>query len=212
MSQEKKHTVLLIEADTSLRRLIALGLQHRGMHVIEADSPAQLPSFAGPRFDLLVLDVDNGIHSNWSLLTEVQSPLAPTMFSEVPIIVLAWEYPFAAETSSAVATMARTSVKYLTKPFDARIFYAAIEQLLLSKAEQEAAVLAEAEAILLAAYATHTAPSIWPIVTAIGVLIAFVGLMLQFIISGIGVLIIIVALLLWTLETKPERESAAVGL
>ena len=38
MSNGTRPTVLLIEADTSLRRLIALGLEYRGMHVIEVSS------------------------------------------------------------------------------------------------------------------------------------------------------------------------------
>ena len=45
------HTVLLIEADRSLRRLLVLGLQYRGMHIIEASSPTNLPShFTPPDF------------------------------------------------------------------------------------------------------------------------------------------------------------------
>ena len=36
-------TILLIEADPSLRRLMTLGLQHNGLHVIDACSQILLP-------------------------------------------------------------------------------------------------------------------------------------------------------------------------
>src|SRR5258708_22994203 len=35
MSHESKHTVLLIEEDVSLRRLMALGLEYRGIRVVD---------------------------------------------------------------------------------------------------------------------------------------------------------------------------------
>src|SRR5712691_4448364 len=69
-----KQTVLLIEADTSLRRLIALGLQYRGMHVIEANSPTNLPAVIEayqPR--LVVLDIDGEAGSDHSLLMLAQA-------------------------------------------------------------------------------------------------------------------------------------------
>src|SRR5436190_11152848 len=65
-------TILLIEADPSLRRLMTLGLQHSGMHVIEACSLALAPLTAQP-FDLVLLDVDRGMTSDWSLLEKIQS-------------------------------------------------------------------------------------------------------------------------------------------
>ena len=53
MSNEKKSTVLLIEPDPVLRRLIVLGLEHRGMRVIEAKSATDMASFDAQQFDLL---------------------------------------------------------------------------------------------------------------------------------------------------------------
>jgi hypothetical protein len=63
--------------------------------------------------------------------------------------------------------------------------------------------------MLLATYSAHAAPSVWPIVTAIGVLVAVIGVMLQIAITVVGILIVIVALLLWTLGTKPEQGMGA---
>src|SRR5579875_3086467 len=55
MSRETGYTVLLIEADTSLRRLIALGLKHRGMQVTEINSLAALADQPIANPDLLLL-------------------------------------------------------------------------------------------------------------------------------------------------------------
>ena len=203
MLQGKKSTVLLIEADASLRRLIALGLQHRNMAVVEASSLAHALSLETA--DLLIIDVDSGIHSDWSLLTNIQnSPI----FATVPTIVLAWEQ-LPVRPTSAVAT--QTQVTYLTKPFDARVMQESVDQLLTVRAAKEAAVLAQAEAILLATYKTQTPPSIWPIITAIGLLIAFIGMLLQVAVTILGILIVIVALLWWTLGSKSSHRAIALG-
>ena len=203
MLQGKKPIVLLIEADASLRRLIALGLQHRNMDVIEASSFVHAPSIETA--DLLIIDVDGGIHSDWSLLASVKT--APA-FATVPTIVLAWEQLPVIHTSLAAT---QTQVTCLTKPFDARIMQESINQLLAVRAAKEAALLAEAEAALLATYKTQTPPSIWPILTAIGLLIAFMGMLLQVAITILGILIVIVALLWWTLGTKSVHRAVALG-
>src|SRR5579859_869257 len=88
MSAAKKPTILLIEADTSLRRLITLGLQHHDMHVIAAHSLATLSSSDMPQPDLLVVDLDYGSTCDWSSLDLVQSN---PQLSSVPSLVLAWE-------------------------------------------------------------------------------------------------------------------------
>src|SRR5260221_8263107 len=65
MSYQAKTTVLLIEPDASLRRLIALGLQYRGMHVIEASSLDHTPSLEAQTLDLLILDMDERVSSDY---------------------------------------------------------------------------------------------------------------------------------------------------
>lgn len=205
MSQGKKSTVLLIEADVSLRRLIALGLQYRGMHVVEVSSPAQMPSVE--ELDLLIVDVDNGIRSDWSLLKDVQ--VSPSLAS-VPTVVLAWEslFPFN-DTATAITQMPITC---LTKPFDARVMHESIDQLLAASAAQEAAIIARAEEALLASYGTRAAPSVWPIITAIGLLVAFIGMMLHVAIVAAGLLIVFFALLWWMLGTQSEQRVVPVAV
>ncbi len=203
MSQGKKSTVLLIEADASLRRLIALGLQHRGMHVVEASSPPHMLSVEMP--DLLIVDVDNGIRSDWSLLTDVQ---ASSSLASVPTVVLAWESLFPLKDTTT--TITQTQITCLTKPFDVRIMHESIDQLLADSAAKEAAIIARAEEALLASYATHAAPSIWPIITAIGLLVAFIGMMLHIAIVAAGLLIVFFALLRWMLGTQSEQRVVPV--
>jgi len=203
MLQEKKPIVLLLEADVSLRRLIVLGLQHRGMEVVALEEPTAAQAAQGTP-DLLIIDIDSGIRSDWSLLSNIQA--IPTLVA-VPTIVLAWERLPIVNTSS-VAT-AHAQLLCLTKPFDARIMHQSIDHLLATRESKEAALLAQAEAVLLATYKQQTPPSIWPIVTAIGLLIAFVGMMLHVVLIILGLLIVLFALLWWTLGTKPQSLAGA---
>ena len=202
MAQGKKPTVLLIEADTSLRRLIALGLQHRDMTVIEVEELSEANVIETP--DLLIIDIDSGVRSDLSLLTAAQTipPLAAT-----PTLVLAWERLPIINTSSVATTS--TQLPSLIKPFDARKMHQSIDSLLMARATREAAQLAQAEAALLATYKTKTPPTIWPFITAIGLLIAFIGMLLQVAVIVLGLLIVLVALLLWTLGTKPAPLARA---
>ncbi|HEV2659454.1 MAG TPA: hypothetical protein VGU68_02570 [Ktedonobacteraceae bacterium] len=207
MSQGKPSTVLLVEADSSLRRLVALGLQHRGMHVIEASSPAHVLSFDARQVDLLVLDLDGNAGRDRTFLASAHAILTHPLLSAVPTVLLAWEYPPPLTQNGAVAT----KLKCLTKPFDARILHETIDQLLLAREAAAAAYEARAEEQLLATYARQTAPSPWPIITAAGLLLVFIGMMLQIVITVVGLLIVAVALLLWTLGSRPPVEKAALA-
>lgn len=205
MEQEHKPTVLLVEADDSLRRLITLGLQHRGMDVIEAETTDTLSCSGAQVPSVLVLDIDRGIQRDWSLLAATQSRLD---LPPLPVIVLTWDDPASTEEST-VATVVSSQVVCVEKPFDARVLHEKIDDLLAAKTSAEAALKAEQEARLLASYNRQTSPSIWPIITAAGLLVMVVGLMLQFAITAVGVIIVVVGLLLWTLGTKPETEQVA---
>jgi DNA-binding response OmpR family regulator len=206
MSQGKPPTVLLIEADASLRRLIALGLQARGLHIIEASSPAHLPSLDARQVDLLVLDLDGYASRKSTFLASAHEILTHPLLSATPTILLAWEYPPVLTQNVVIAT----NLKYLTKPFDARVLHETVDQLLLAREAEEAACEARAEELLLATYSRQAAPGLWPLITAVGLLLAFVGMMLQIVITVIGVLIVATALLLWTLGSRPPVEQVAL--
>lgn len=208
MEQAQKPTILLVEADPSLRRLIALGLQHRSMHVIEVSSPGVLPPVDTPAISLLVLDIDHSSHTDWSALDVVT---AHPELATVPAVVLAWDEALVAQRSpSATVATTCTPAISLSKPFDARHLHRAIDQILTEKARQAAALEAEQEAALLASYSRQTASSIWPVVTAAGLLLTFIGLLLHFALTILGALIVLVALLLWTLGPRPSPTHLAL--
>ncbi len=211
-----RHTVLLIEADRSLRRLIALGLQYRGMHVIEASSPTKLPDLEAQRPGLVVLDIDGEARSDHSLLAIAQ---AHPYLSSLPIVLLAWDSLVPAGVQQDAL---QAQVTCLTKPFDARTLFATIEQVL--DANQAISSISKEE-VLLAGGAinlslsgtkdrapTTPTPSIWPLLTAVGLLLLFTGLMTQITISALGLLVVIVALLWWTLGTKTKHEPWAAEI
>ncbi len=210
-------TILLIEADPSLRRLMTLGLQHNGMHVVEASSLSLVPITA-PSFDLVVLDVDRGMTSDWSLLEKIQSN--PHLAS-LPIVVLSWDgttpapnatLSLSTVSASMIVSISSTQVILLDKPFDARALYHTIQKLLASRAAQKAAMEALAEARVLAMYSQHATPSIWPVVTAAGLLLAVIGLLFHVAIAITGLLIVVVALLLWTLGAKPGTVPVRIAI
>jgi CheY-like chemotaxis protein len=216
MSYGAQSTVLLIEADASLRRLITIGLQYRGMQVIEASSFAALPNLL-QQPDLLILDVDSGIASDWSLFAASQ---AHSHFSSLPVVVLSWEDSALLYTSTPTTNASQAStavveerIACLSKPFDARTLHAAIDQMLVSTALRQAAQAQElaynADVVTVPA---SPGPSIWPLVTAAGLLIAFIGLMGMLAVTAGGLLIVLVALLLWTLlpATRPEQTMLPV--
>ena len=202
MSPATKPIVLLIEADASLRRLIALGLQYRGMHVLEASSFNGLPVLEAYSPDLLVLDVDGRVNSDSSLLAAMQ---AYPYLSTLPIVLLAWECPVPVAVASEQQNTLQTQC--LVKPFDARRLHATIEQLLVARALQEASQVQE---LPVAAQTTAAAPSIWPLLTAAGLLLAFIGLMGALAITVLGLLIIVVSLLWWTLGTNTKKQPTTL--
>jgi len=203
MLQRNNPTVLLIEADRSLRRLIALGLQYRGMHVIEASSPIDLPVLEAQRSELIVLDIDGEAGSDHSLLSVAQ---AHPYLSSLPMVILAWD---CSVPTGIHQDTPQAQVTCLAKPFDARTLHAAIEQILGVMKETGSASKQE---VSVAAYSATPTPSIWPLITAVGLVLSFIGLMTQITISALGLLIVIIALLWWTLGTKAEREPLAVEM
>ncbi|MHB8598125.1 MAG: response regulator [Ktedonobacteraceae bacterium] len=204
MTHGTKPTVLIIEADRSMRRLIALGLQQRGMQIIEADSPTQLNIPEGQSPALLVLDIDSDANSDWSLLNALDT--LPEL-STIPIVVLTWEVLVPAGMPEDFVEERVTS---LSKPFDARTLHATVEQLLVMYTAHRTGQTCEVQEAYTAGRTVSTAPSIWPLLTAVGLLLAFIGLMGQLSLIIIGLCIVLVSLLWWTLGTKPERAALPV--
>ena len=204
MQRATRHTVLLVEANPSLRRMITLGLQHRDLHTIEANAPANFPVSPSIVPDLIVLDIDGEAEIGRTLLAQAEAHPA---LSTLPIVALTWENPLPPDMREGEMRRSAPARVYLTKPFDVRALHTAIEQLLFDVEESRAARKQEN---YLATRRATTAPSIWPLVTAIGLLLAMIGLMLQLTVTAIGLLIVMIALLGWTLGPKPESEPFAV--
>lgn len=201
MQHATRETILLIEADASLRRLITLGLCNRGMQVIDLRSPGEIPNLKKLTPGLVILDIDGEAGSNHSLLTEIQSH---PILSHVPAVVLAWDCLL---TEDMQQDSAWTQLTCLTKPFDARTLHTTIEDILTAN---KAIATSQWQDALPATYSASPSPSIWPLVTASGLLLLIIGLMVQVTLAAVGLLIVIVALLLWTLGTKPEPQPIAL--
>jgi len=200
-------TVLLVESDTSLRRLIALGLQYRGIHIVEASSPASLPTVEVREPDLLILDIDENTGSNWSLLDVVQSH---PYLSTLPVVVLAWECPVAVGAATEAQSQLQTYTTCLSKPFDARALYTTIESLLA--AASSAQDTTQSQEIALLSQGKVSSPSIWPLLTAAGLLLTFIGLMGLLAISAVGLCVVLVSLLWWTLGTSVKKETVTCNI
>lgn len=201
-SQTAVSTVILLEAEPSLRRLIMLGLRHQGLKVVEAASLNALDAADIEAADLLVMDIDNDYQCDWPLLYTVQQH---PQLAALPSVVLSWETP---DTETCPTTLPIVNdpqrFTFLPKPFDARAMYQKITELLSMRISEKNATIEHAEAALLASYQRPTA-SIWPLVTAIGMLLVVIGLLIHLAITAIGILIVAVSLLFWILGTKPAQ-------
>ncbi len=200
MQRTIRHSILLVEANPSLRRIITLGLQHRGLHAIEASTPASFPLSPSIVPELVILDIDGKVVDSQSLLDQIEAH--PTL-STLPVVILTWESSPSAVIRTEEAFGSAPSRLFLSNPFDARALHIAIDRLLLDVEESRAA---GRQTAYLATSRAAVAPSIWPLVTAIGLLLAMIGLMLQLTITAIGLLVVMTALLCWTLgpTRKPE--------
>lgn len=196
-------TVLLLEADSAIRRMITLGLRHRGLQVIEATSLSGLSTSDLSSLDLLILDVDQGVACNWSMLQTVQND--PEL-AALPTVILSWEAPVA-----DVLTNTPQQSVCVTKPFDARALHEGIDHLLTVRTTEKAQQLALAEAALLATYDRHGSASIWPVITAAGLLLVVIGLLVQFVVTIVGLVIMITALLLWTIDSGTPSEHPSLA-
>ncbi len=235
MEAAEMNTVLLVEGDAALRRVIAMGLRHQGMSVLEASSVQQAQTLLDQCPSLLVLDVDSSPASDRILLADLR---ASAGLAETPAVVLAWDCSFdlhdQIESDGAAVCLA--------KPFDARRLFAEAELLLESVSQRrqvESVVAAStgqspstgdalrsalvpeqaAEVIPEPAYtrlvemrdeARPSAPSIWPLVLALGLMVAVSGLLIHPILVALGALIVLGAMLLWGFEPSawPGEASA----
>jgi len=102
-------TVLLIDDDDSLRRVVEYQLHEEGHKVITAaDGTAGLQTFQGQRIDLVLTDIRMPEMDGLALLTRLKA-----MQPDLPVIVLTAH----GTIDSAVDAMKLGASDYLTKPF-----------------------------------------------------------------------------------------------
>ena len=203
MDMVDMNTVLLVEGDEALRRVIAMGLRHQGLSVLEAASPQQARTLLDQRPSLLVVDVDSGLASDRKLLPNLR---AYDGLAETPAVVLAWDCSpdLRSQVDSDGAAVC------LAKPFDARRLFAEAESLLLAASQRRVVESAVAASVSSRAFEeTRTSsPSIWPIVLALGLMLAVTGLLIHPAIVALGVGVVIWAMLLWGFEPSVKPGQA----
>lgn len=233
MEPGETHTVLLVEGDVALRRVIALGLRYQGISVLEAASAQQARALLEQHPSLVIQDIDSGVPSDRLLLPELR---ADDALSETPAVVLAWEC--SAEVNAQLA--GDGAAVCLAKPFDARRLLDEVGVLLETVAARRAkrpavaalvgvqALVAEDEPAAPVAVSAALAPldqqaamielrearavsspSIWPIVLALGLMLAASGFLINLAVVVLGVVIVFGAMLLWGFEPTSPRPGKA---
>lgn len=220
MGNARGRQILVVEPDAALRRVITLGLRQRGAVVAEAAALGDVWEAISTRPAVVVLDVGLGASSEWMFYRLLRGH---RLLGDVPVVLLAWECPTVATLGDDGA-----SAICLAKPFDARALYDAVERLQSAPAAAMAvpALAAAASSPAVPAAATsqihslrpqsvagqpagHTpAPSIWPLVTAGGALLAVAGLLIHPAFVALGIVVIFVALLWWSGETLGSATGA----
>ena len=194
MELTEVHSVLLVEGDSALRKVIALGLRHQGISVLEAASAQAARALIDQHPSLVILDIDSGISGNHSLLSELR---AHALFAETPAVVLAWEC--SAEVSNQLAGDA--AAVCLAKPFDARRLFTQVESLLEALPQRSAQ--REGAAV------THgSSPSIWPLILALGLMLVASGFLIHPAIIALGLVVVLGAMLLWGFEPGVQPGEA----
>lgn len=211
-------TVLLVERDTALRRVIALGLQHQGISVLEAASAQQARTLMEQHPALLILDVDSDSAGDRALLPELRTYDG---LARMPVVVLTWDC--SPELSDQLESDA-TAV-CLAKPFDARRLFTEVaslleiasqrrrvegavaafvgQQVLVAPPELAAGVLQDAPHAALVELREEmrtSSPSIWPVVLALGVMLAVSGFLIHPALVVLGLLVVLGSMLLWGFE------------
>jgi CheY-like chemotaxis protein len=211
MSTEQKRSVLLVEADAALRRVITLGLRQQGIDVLEAASTKQAQMLLEHNPSLLIVDVDGSVSSDWSLLERADANRSTTL---PPVLILSWDCsPMQGQASGRSTQMIQVDQAVcLVKPFDARRLLGEVETLLAAQPQVAAAQTAAAR--LLEAPEEMPAPmqSIWPLVLAAGLALAVSGLLVNPVIVALGMVVAFAALLLWGFEPGTRSGEASGAL
>lgn len=121
-----QHTILTIEDQPDIRRLIRMTLEFKGLRVIEAGDGAQgLAMARSEKPDLVLLDV---MMAGMNGLTVANAMKTEPALAGIPVVMLS-----ALGSPHEVSAGLNTGVQgYLVKPFSPRELLALVERLLVS--------------------------------------------------------------------------------
>ena len=124
MSNQGKASLLLVDDDPDLLRLLAIRLKANGYAVTAVDSGRRaLASIAASRPDLVLSDLRMEGMDGMALFHEIQAS-----FPGLPVIILTAH----GSIPDAVAAVKKGVFGYLTKPYDPEELLSAVRQVLLT--------------------------------------------------------------------------------
>ena len=121
----QKPTILVVDDEANIRKLVAVNLTSRGYNVLEAESGAQALAFLGKQAPgLMVLDIKLPDLTGWELLNQIMD--TPHIKSDFPVLVMT------ASIMDAHIDLAKFPrvAKILIKPFSMGTFMSTVERIL----------------------------------------------------------------------------------
>ena len=125
-------TVLVVDDETRMRKLVCDFLQNRGYHFVEAEDGEQaLDIFFGRKdIDLVILDVMMPKMDGWQVCKEIRQ------YSKVPIIMLTAR----TEERDELLGFKLGVDEYISKPFSPKILMARVDAILRRAGQEESSL------------------------------------------------------------------------
>lgn len=115
------HTILVVDDEERMRKLIGAYLKKEGYEVLEAENGLEaLTVFKSRNIHLLILDVMMPVMDGWTVCTELRK------LSDVPIILLTAK----GEDDDKILGFELGTDHYITKPFNMRLLMAKVKSLI----------------------------------------------------------------------------------
>ena len=120
-----KPTILVVDDEANIRKLVAVNLSSRGYEVLEASSGAQAISLLDKQAPgLMILDIKLPDLTGWELLKQIMEN--PQINSDFPVLIMTASIM---DARFDVAKFPRVA-KILIKPFSMSAFISAVERIL----------------------------------------------------------------------------------
>ncbi len=123
-----KPTILVVDDEANIRKLVAVNLSSRGFEVLEASSGTQALNLLDKRAPgLMILDIKLPDLNGWELLKQITED--PHINSDFPVLVMTASI---IDARFDLAKFPRVA-KILIKPFNMSAFISAVEHILQQK-------------------------------------------------------------------------------